>query len=260
MAHADSTNTKAHEMKLDEAAERLATTVREGRQKMPEDQPMLVCKPNKIESWRVFKIMSEFVEGFDLIRRYGLAATFFGSARATLNDAIYHQATELAERLAKAGFAIITGGGGGIMEAANRGAFRAGGSSVGLNIELPHEQGYNPYLTDRFEFNHFFVRKVMLTYASEVYIYFPGGFGTLDEFFEIVTLVQTGKIRHVPIVLYGRSYWGPLNEFIKENLAEKRKTIDESDMELYRIVDSVDEAFEYIKNVIPSKQNGQFVC
>ena len=229
-----------------DTANRLAAAIHEGHATMPEDKPLLVCKPNKIESWRVFKIMSEFVEGFDLIRRYSLAATFFGSARATLEDDVYQEATELAAKLSKKGFAIITGGSSGIMQAANKGAFEEGGSSVGLNIRLPHEQGYNPYLTDKFEFDHFFVRKVMLTYASEVYVYFPGGFGTFDELFEIVTLVQTGKIRPVPIVLFDKAYWAPLLSFIDEKLAGEYKTIDEKDRELYHVVDSVDEAFEYI--------------
>jgi uncharacterized protein (TIGR00730 family) len=231
---------------LDAKAERLAHAIHEGRRTMPEKQSLLVCKPKKIESWRVFKIMSEFVEGFDLISRYGLAATFFGSARATLEHKTYTQAEELAGRLAKKGFAIITGGSSGIMQAANKGAFESGGVSVGLNINLTDAQGYNPYLTDRVGFDHFFVRKVMLTYASEVYIYFPGGFGTLDEFFEIVTLVQTKKIRKIPIVLFGKDYWTPLLAFIEKTIFEQNASIDEEDMQLYKLVDSIDEAYEYI--------------
>lgn len=230
----------------DQTAERLAQAVHEGRQAMPEDRPLLVCKPNKIESWRIFKIMSEFVEGFDVIRHYSLAASFFGSARATLGDDSYQIAEALAGRLAKKGFAIITGGSSGIMQAANKGAFEAGGSSVGLNISLPDAQGYNQYLTDRFVFDHFFVRKVMLTYASEVYVYFPGGFGTLDEFFEIVTLVQTKKIRKVPIILFGKDYWTPLLKFIHTKLTNEMQTITETDEGLYHVVDSVDEAYNYI--------------
>ena len=132
------------------------------------------------------------------------------------------------------------------MQAANKGAFEAGGASVGLNINLPQVQHYNPYLTEKFGFDHFFVRKVMLTYASEVYVYFPGGFGTLDEFFEIITLVQTKKIRKVPIILFGKSYWEPLLAFIEKTLYQERATIDEKDMTLYILVDSVDEAYEYI--------------
>jgi uncharacterized protein (TIGR00730 family) len=235
-------------MNDDLTAERLAKAVHEGQRTMPEpeDRPLLVCKPKKIESWRVFKIMSEFVEGFDIIRRYGLAISFFGSSRADLDSEMCKHAEELAGRLAKNGFAVITGGSSGIMQAANKGAFEAGGVSVGLNISLPNAQSYNPYLTEKFGFDHFFVRKVMLTYASEVYIYFPGGFGTLDEFFEIVTLVQTKKIRKVPILLFGREYWTPLLSFIEKTLYKKRATINEEDMKLYTLVDSVDEAYEYI--------------
>jgi len=231
---------------LDATAERLAKVVQEGRHTMPDERPLLVCKPNRVESWRVFKIMAEFVEGFDIIRRYSLAATFFGSARASFDDDVYRNATLLAARLAKQGFAIITGGSTGIMQAANRGAFEAGGASVGLNINLPQVQPYNPYLTDRFGFDHFFVRKVMLTYASEVYVYFPGGFGTLDEFFEIVTLVQTKKIRRVPLILFGREYWTPLIAFIEQKVYSEHKAINKEDMELYTLVDTVDEAYDYI--------------
>jgi uncharacterized protein (TIGR00730 family) len=231
---------------LGDTAERLAQAVHEGSRTIPESRLPFVCKPKKIESWRVFKIMSEFVEGFDIIRRYGLAATFFGSARATLEHETYAQAEALAGRLAKKGFAVITGGSSGIMQAANKGAYEAGGISVGLNINLLDAQSYNPYLTERFGFDHFFVRKVMLTYSSEVYIYFPGGFGTLDEFFEIVTLVQTKKIRKVPIVCFGKSYWEPLVAFIENKLYKEHKSINEDDMKLFTIVDSIDEAYDYI--------------
>ncbi len=231
---------------MHEATERLAKVVHEGGRTMPEDRPLLVCKPKKIESWRVFKIMSEFVEGFDLIRRYGLAVSFFGSARTSLGEDSYKDAEELAARLAKKGFAVITGGSSGIMQAANKGAFEAGGASVGLNINLPEAQMYNPYLTEKFGFDHFFVRKVMLTYASEVYIYFPGGYGTLDEFFEIITLVQTKKIRSVPIILFGKKYWEPLLGFIEKTLYEESSAIDKDDMKLYTLVDTVDEAYDYI--------------
>ncbi len=231
---------------METTAERLAKVVHEGQRTMPEDRPLLVCKPKKVESWRVFKIMSEFIEGFDIIRRHGLAVSFFGSTRTSLEDAAYKHAEELAGRLAKKGFAVITGGSSGIMQAANKGAFEAGGVSVGLNINLPDSQVYNPYLTEKFSFDHFFVRKVMLTYASEIYVYFPGGFGTLDEFFEIVTLVQTKKIRKVPILLFGKKFWEPLSAFIEKELYQKRAAIDEGDMTLYTIVDTVDEAYNYI--------------
>jgi len=236
-------------MNDDLTAERLAQALHEGQRTMPaspSNRPLLVCKPREIESWRVFKIMSEFVEGFDIIRRYGLAVTIFGSARASFEDSVYKNATELAGKLTKQGFAVITGGSSGVMQASNKGAFEAGGVSVGLNINLPDTQAYNPYLTERFGFDHFFVRKVILTYASEVYVYFPGGFGTLNEFFEIVTLVQTKKIRKVPIVLFGREYWEPFLSFIEKTLYQKYAAIDEKDMELYTLVDSVDEAYDYI--------------
>jgi uncharacterized protein (TIGR00730 family) len=231
---------------IQESVERLAKVVQEGGRSVPEERPLLVCKPKNIESWRVFKIMSEFVEGFDIIRRYGLAISFFGSARASLGDDSYKQAEELAGRLSKKGFAVVTGGSAGILQAANKGASEAGGASVGLNINLPAAQTQNPYLTEKFFFDHFFVRKVMLTYASEVYVYFPGGFGTLDEFFEIVTLVQTKKIRKVPIVLFGKEYWEPLLGFIEKTVYEKHKALDREDMSLYRLVNSVDEAYDYI--------------
>jgi uncharacterized protein (TIGR00730 family) len=228
----------------------LADIVTEGKANIPVERPLLVCKPHKVESWRVFKIMSEFVEGFEIIRKYGLAASFFGTARASFEDVVYQHASELAARLSKQGFAIITGGASGVMQAANKGAYEAGGTSVGLNIDLQNGQSYNQYLTDKMQFEHFFVRKTMLTYASEVYIYFPGGFGTLDEFFEIITLIQTEKIRKVPIVLFGKTFWAPLLEFIEKTLYEKHKAIDKKDMELYVVVDSVDEAYDYItKNV-----------
>jgi len=238
-------------MNDDLTAERLAKAMHEGQRTMPEERPLLVCKPKKVESWRVFKIMSEFVEGFDVIRRYDLAATIFGSARASFEDDVYKNAEELAGRLAKRGFAVITGGSSGVMQAANKGSFEAGGVSVGLNINLSSTQTYNPYLTDKFSFDHFFVRKVMLTYASEVYVYFPGGFGTLNELFEILALVQTGKTRKVPLVLFGREYWTPLLSFIEKMLYQKYSAIDKKDMALYTLVDSVDEAYDYIiANVI----------
>ncbi len=200
-----------------------------------------------VQSWRVFRIMSEFVDGFDTLRKYSTAATFFGSARLRPGEPAYKEAEELAARLAREGFAIITGGGPGIMEAANVGAFKVGGKSIGLNIQLPMEQKLNPYVTESKQFHFFFSRKVMLSFASEVYVYFPGGFGTLDELFEIVTLVQTKKISRIPIILYGKAFWTPLFDFIKETLIKEYKTIDAEDLEMFTFVDSVDEAFEYIR-------------
>ncbi|HYD93574.1 MAG TPA: TIGR00730 family Rossman fold protein [Candidatus Paceibacterota bacterium] len=225
---------------------KLSRHIEEGKGKVPTIPEPLVCKPRELEPWRVFKIMSEFVEGFELIQKYALAATFFGSNRVGFEHHYYQSATELAGRLAKRGFAVITGGSAGIMEAANKGAYEAGGASVGLNIHLNESQAMNKYVTEEIYFSHFFVRKVMLTFASEVYIYFPGGFGTLDEFFEIVTLIQTQKIKRIPVVLYGKEFWTPAIEGFRKTLLEKYSAIDPEDMEIFHIVDSVDEAFDYI--------------
>jgi len=203
-----------------------------------------------IQSWRIFRIMSEFVDGFEILRKYSTAATFFGSARCGAGDDIYKSAEELAARLAKSGFAIITGGGPGIMEAANVGAFKVGGKSVGLNIKLPMEQKLNPYVTESENFHFFFSRKVMLSFASEVYVYFPGGFGTMDEFFEIVTLIQTKKITKIPVVLFDSDYWNPLLAFFKKSILKEYKAIDKEDLDIFHVVDSVDDAYKYIiKNV-----------
>ena len=199
-----------------------------------------------IQSWRVFRIMSEFVQGFELLRNYGLAVTFWGSARLQPGDDYYEEAEELAAALAKKGFAVITGGGPGIMEAGNVGAFKVGGQSVGLNIQLPTEQKLNPYTTESQDFDFFFARKVMLTFASEVYVYFPGGFGTLDEFFEIVTLIQTKKIEPIPVILYGKEYWTPLLQWFEKSLLKEYKTISKEDLDIFKVVDSKDEAKKYI--------------
>jgi uncharacterized protein (TIGR00730 family) len=218
---------------------------------------LLDTNGDAVESWRVFRIMSEFVAGFELLRKYGLAATIFGSARFQPGDKYYKEAEDLASRLAKKGFAIITGGGPGIMEAANVGGFKVGGKSVGLNIELPFEQKLNPYTTESLDFYFFFSRKVMLAFASEVYIYFPGGFGTLDEFCEILTLVQTRKIQRIPIVLYGADFWNPFLDFFKTTLLKKYQTISKEDLELFQVVDSVDDAMKYITKAVDTDNSLQ---
>lgn len=207
-----------------------------------------VCDPEKVgrsyevEHTRVLRMSEELHDGFETLKKYKLAATIFGSARCGVGDDIYTAATALARALSEAGFAIVTGGGGGIMEAANKGAFEAGGDSVGLNIVLPQEQHLNEYVTESKAFRYFFTRKVMLAFASEVYIYFPGGFGTFDELFEILTLIQTGKIKRVPVILYGKAYWQPILELLEKHLYGTFKTISKEDMELYMLVDSVEEA------------------
>ena len=227
------------------------TEVEEASEKI---NPPLVCRLNR-ESFpadessmaeRVGRIAAEFIEGFELLKKYDLAASFFGTARCTSESRVYQDVEELARRLAQVGFTIITGGASGVMEAANRGAFAAKGNSVGINIDLPNEQSPNKYITDSKDFHYFFTRKVMLTYASEVYVYFPGGFGTLDEFFEIATLVQTKKIEPIPIVLVGKEYWTPLLEWMEKGLYEKHHTISKEDLNIYSVADSVDEAYNII--------------
>ncbi len=210
-----------------------------------------------IQSWRVLSIMSEFVHGFELLRHFDLAVTFWGGARFEPDHHYYKEAEELSSRLAKKGFAVISGGGPGIMEASNVGAFKVGGESVGLNIQLPFEQKLNPYTTHSLSFKYFFSRKVMLTFASEVYVYFPGGFGTLDEFFEIITLVQTKKIEKVPIILYGKGYWKPLLDWFEVSLLNKYETISKEDLSLFCVVDTVDEAYKHIMKNINVKKSKQ---
>jgi uncharacterized protein (TIGR00730 family) len=212
-----------------------------------------------VQSWRVFRIMAEFVQGFELLRGTGLAATFWGSARLSPTDRYYKDAEELASKLAKKGFAIVSGGGGGIMEASNVGAFKVGGKSIGLNIHLPFEQKLNPYTTQSLNFDFFFSRKVMLTFASEVYVYFPGGFGTMDEFFEIVTLIQTKKIEQLPIVLYGKDFWDPLLRFFEQDMLKKFGTISAEDLSLFVVADTVDDAYKYIMKHVDLKNNTQQV-
>ena len=227
-------------------AHTLMRHIEEGKGTVPEEHEPLVCKPQQIESWRVFKIMSEFVEGFEILKKFGLAATFFGTARDTFDTKVYNDTLELSGKLANAGYAVFTGGNNGVMKAANKGAYEAGGASIGLNINLKGAE-INSYLTESITLDHFFVSKVMLAFASEVYIFLPGGFGTLDEFTEILTLVQTKKIKPVPIVLYGAEYWNPIVELFRTHLLGKYHAIDEGDMELFKVVDSVDEAFTYIQ-------------
>jgi uncharacterized protein (TIGR00730 family) len=197
------------------------------------------------ESWRVFRIMSEFVEGFDTLAGLPPAVSIFGSARTLPSDPFYGRAQELGRALVCAGYAVITGGGPGIMEAANRGAKEAGGISVGLNIELPFEQRLNQYVTMPLSFNYFFVRKMMFAKYAESFVTFPGGFGTLDELFEALTLIQTGKLRHFPVILFGREYWDGLLEWVRTRLLAEAK-IPPADLKLVTSTDSVQEAVEVI--------------
>lgn len=200
-------------------------------------------------SWRISRITAEFVDGFQFIFDFKKTVTFFGSARFSPESHWYQVAEKLAGLLAKEGFTIITGGGPGIMEASNKGASEAGGESIGINIQLEKEQRINPYVKRSAAFHYFFTRKVMLSYSAWAYVFFPGGFGTLDEFFEIVTLVQTKKIdEKVPIVIVGREFWEPLLKFIDEVVCQKMGGIDKEDMNLYQLVDSAEEAFEIVRH------------
>jgi uncharacterized protein (TIGR00730 family) len=199
------------------------------------------------DTWRVFRIMGEFVEGFDELATLTRGVSIFGSARTRVDDPDYAAAQETAALLAKAGFAVITGGGPGIMESANRGAFEAGGLSIGCNIELPFEQNSNPYLTKGLKFKYFFVRKMMFVKYSLGFIIFPGGFGTLDELFEALTLIQTKKIRNFPVVLFGSKFWEGLLTWIRDYALTTGK-VTEQDLKLLHVTDSPAEVVEIILN------------
>lgn len=198
-------------------------------------------------TWRIFRIMSEFVEGFTFLSKIGKSVTIFGSARAPKASPYYQLARDLGARLAEQGYTIVTGGGPGIMQAANEGAFEAGGDSVGINIQLPHEQRINPYVRRSTSFHYFFSRKVMLDFSAEAYIFFPGGFGTLDEFFELVTLVQTGKLeRTVPIVLIGKEYWEPLTAWLRSVVLDRFNAIAAKDLQVWTLTDDLDEVVRIV--------------
>ncbi len=216
---------------------------------IPEDNSFFKEHLKDIGSIRISRIINEFVFGFNFLKKQQNTVTFFGSARLTPNKEYYQEATELAFALSKKGYTIITGGGGGIMEAANKGAFEAGGKSVGLNIVLPKEQRVNKYVTDSETFHYFFIRKVMLSFASQAYVFFPGGFGTLDEFFEIITLIQTNKIKRIPIILMHKEYWQPLLDWIEKDLQKDFKTICKKDTQVYKLVDTTEEALKEIEKL-----------
>jgi len=198
------------------------------------------------ESWRVLRITGEFVEAIDTLCKLPPAVSVFGSARLPTDNVYYTSARKCGKLLVEAGFAVITGGGPGIMEAANRGAFEAQGTSVGLNISLPQEQTANPYQNVELDFRYFFIRKVMFVKYARGFIIFPGGFGTLDEFFESLTLMQTLKIKPFPVVLVGRDYWSSLVDWMKTRLAETFETIEESDLDLFTVVDDPAEAVQIV--------------
>ena len=203
---------------------------------------------NTEEPWRIFRIMSEFIDSFEVMAKHKRLVSVFGSARTKPDDPVYQDCVHLGELLTDSGYGILTGGGPGIMEAANRGAWNKNGESVGLNIKLPMEQHPNSYQTESLDFRYFFVRKVcFLKYSVAIAVY-PGGFGTLDEFSEALTLIQTSKVRTVPLVAVGKEYWGPLFDWFRTTML-RDKMINEDDLDLFYVAENSDDAFQFIKSV-----------
>lgn len=214
---------------------------------MKKNERYIIDQINSQESWRIFRIMAEFVDGIETLSSLEPAVTIFGSSRSKPEDKYYSMAEELARKLVHEGFSIITGGGPGIMEAANKGAFEAGGKSAGLNIVLPFEQHLNPYANIHLNFRYFFVRKVMLVKYAMSYVIFPGGFGTMDELFEALTLIQTDKIKPFPVILVGSEYWSGLLSWIKEIMLKEMMILPE-DQSIFTVVDTPADAVEIIRN------------
>lgn len=198
-------------------------------------------------TWRIFRIMSEFVEGFQFLSTTNREVSIFGSARLQPGTRWYQEAVDLGKLLGEDGFTVVTGGGPGIMEAANKGAFEVGAPSVGLNIQLPLEQRTNSFVTRSHAFHYFFTRKVMLAASAQAYVYFPGGYGTLDELFEILTLIQTAKSEAVPVVLVGHEYWDGLVEWLDKTLYGGFDTINRADLKIFQVVDTAAEAYEIVR-------------
>ena len=197
-------------------------------------------------SWRIFRIMAEFVDGFQILSETSKEITFWGGTQIKPESVWYSVAEKLAKKLAKDGFTIVTGGGPGIMEAANKGAKEGGGVSVGFNIQLPQEQGLNAYVTKGHLFHYFFSRKVIMAASSQAYIFFPGGFGTMDEFFEIVTLIETGKMKKTPVICVGKEFWNGLFDWMRSVQKDKFHTIHTADLSLFQLVDTVEEAYKLV--------------
>ena len=216
---------------------------------MADNHQYVVDKISAQESWRMFHILAEFVEGFDTLARYHPAVSIFGSTRAKPEDEVYQKAERIGQLLAENGFSVITGGGPGAMEAANKGASLAGGKSIGLNIELPLEQKPNPYANITLRYRYFFVRKVMFVKYAVAYIILPGGFGTMDELFESVTLIQTHKIKPFPVILVGSNYWKGLLDWIKE-VVLKEGRISSTDLDILQLIDDPEEIVKTIKKTV----------
>lgn len=208
------------------------------------------------DSWAIFKIIAEFVEGYERMAKIGPSISVFGSARTKPDNKYYKMGVRVAELLAEGGYGVITGGGPGIMEAGNKGAQQGGGKSVGLNIDLPFEQNHNPYIDQEhnLEFDYFFVRKVMFVKYAQGFVVLPGGFGTLDELFEALTLIQTKKINRRPVVLIGGEYWSGLLDWIKASMLEQENNISAGDLDMFGIVDTAEEAYEYIEEFYKSHE------
>ena len=238
--------TKAMEGPLPQSSLNKGVTEDERLLKTPEREDVAFLQT---DPWRVLRIMGEFVEGFDELAGLGPAVTLFGSARTTENDPVYRSAVEVARLLGEAGFSIITGGGPGFMEAGNRGAREAGASSIGLNIELAFEQYVNRYVDIPIQFRYFFVRKTMFVKYASAFVIFPGGFGTLDELFESLTLIQTGKIKNFPVVLFGSDFWSGLIRWMEERLVSEGK-ISPEDLDLMRILDDPLEVRDFILTAV----------
>lgn len=198
------------------------------------------------DTWQVFRVMAEFVEGFDTLGRVGKCISIFGSARTHPSDELYETTVKIAKALAEAGYGVITGGGPGVMEAGNKGAAEGGGESVGLAIDLPMEQEANPFASTLIDFRYFFIRKVMFVKYSDGFVFMPGGFGTMDEVFEVLTLVQTLKIRRIPCVLFGMKFWQGLFDWMQETMCNEWQHISEADLDLFIRTDDVDEAVKHI--------------
>jgi len=238
------------------AAERLR-----GDAAATEDEKLLAAAPSPAfldsDPWRALRILSEFVEGFDAMAGVGKAVTVFGSARTPDGSPTYELARTIGRKLAEAGYAVITGGGPGAMEGANRGCREGGGLSVGCNIELPHEQSLNAYVDLGIEFRYFFARKMMFVKYAEGFVILPGGFGTMDELFEALTLIQTGKVRHFPVILVGSAYWGGLLAWIRDTLLAVG-TIAQVDLDLLKVTDDADEVVSLMRAF--SEANGSAVA
>jgi uncharacterized protein (TIGR00730 family) len=243
-----------------DAAQRVGLPDATEDEQLLERRPAHEARPAFVDSdpWRALRILSEFVEGFDALAGVGPAVTMFGSARTHRDAPEYALARTIARRLAEQGFAIITGGGPGIMEAANRGCKEGGGLSIGCNIELPHEQGFNDYVDLGVEFKYFFARKTMFVKYADAFVILPGGFGTLDELFEALTLIQTGKIRNFPVVLCGTAYWKGLMDWLRDTQIPAG-AITAADIELFRITDDPDEVIEMIHEYVVAAHPDDFI-